>query len=121
MANDGIQIVNGLFLWIVPVYRLYPLCPPGVVLEAEGGDKDEYVTFENLLNAEGRTTLAQEGMPERMMKSIYEYPCGHLVGSNYPDALRKVEPTDEFGNDMKFKIDLAAIDLFRDRERGIPA
>jgi len=63
------------------------------------------------------------GMPKKIMKSIFDYPCGNLEGANYPDAMRSVSPTDMKGVDLPegFKIDLAAIDLYRDRERGIPA
>jgi len=63
--------------------------------------------------------LRSTNMPRRMTKSMYAYPCGHLVGSNYPNALKKVAPSDEDGNNRGSKIDLAAIDLYRDRERGI--
>lgn len=59
-------------------------------------------------------------MPFMMMKSMYEYPCGALVGSNYPETLRSVHPTDADGKELDIMVDMAAIDLFRDRERGIP-
>ena len=101
------------------VYRLHPLCPPGIVL-----DDSEFISFDNLLGADGRDTLRRSDNPvAKIMYSMYAYPCGHLVGSNYPDALRDVKPSDEIGNNLTGigrRIDLAAIDLYRDRERGIP-
>ena len=56
-----------------------------------------------------------------MMKSQLAWPCGGLYSYNYPNAYRNVAVTDEKGNNLheSKNIDLAAIDLFRDRERGI--
>ena len=59
-------------------------------------------------------------MAKKDVHSAFSYPCGHLVSSNYPDAMRDVSRTDTFGVDLPHEeVDLAAIDLFRDRERGI--
>jgi hypothetical protein len=43
------------------------------------------------------------------------YSCGH-----YPIGLRSLSLTDVDGRNLPFNIDLAAIDLHRDRERAIP-
>lgn len=53
--------------------------------------------------------------------SVLYYPCGNLVPHNYPVHLRKMVPTEDSGKNLsdEWKIDLAALDLYRDRERGI--
>ena len=61
-----------------------------------------------------------EDMYLKMMKSMYSYPCGGLVASNYSEALRTLTPTEKNGVERDIEVDMAAIDLFRDRERGIP-
>lgn len=64
------------------VYRLHPLCPPGVVLHNEDESK-EFIPFEDLLNEDGRKTLQRSKDTSRMIsKSMFEYPCGHLIGSS---------------------------------------
>ena len=100
------------------VYRLHPLLPPGLVF---GPDKKEFIALEQLVGDAGRKTIRAN--PERVLDfwdSTLFYPCGNLVAHNYPTALRDVAPTDENGNNLPDRIDLAAIDLYRDRERGIP-
>jgi hypothetical protein len=50
---------------------------------------------------------------------MMQYPCGNLESFNYPNALRQLTPTNGDGLPMPNKIDLAAIDIYRDQERGI--
>ena len=61
-----------------------------------------------------------EDMYVKMMKSMYSYPCGGLVPSNYSEALRTLTPTEKNGVERDIEVDMAAIDLFRNCERGIP-
>lgn len=101
------------------VYRLHPLMPPGLII---GENKDEFIRLEDLLTQKGVEALTKtKERPVQFWESVLYYPCGHLVPNNYPDALRSCFPTDEDGRDLaeEDKIDLAALDLFRDRERGI--
>jgi hypothetical protein len=53
---------------------------------------------------------------------LLRYPCGALCLFNYPKALRKLRTTNEYGEPEKeqSEIDLAAVDIYRDRERGVP-
>lgn len=44
---------------------------------------------------------------------------GSLALFNYPRALRDVPPTDGFGRALADHVDLAALDLYRGRERGV--
>mmetsp|Transcript_10722 Transcript_10722/g.18263 ORF Transcript_10722/g.18263 Transcript_10722/m.18263 type:complete len:894 (-) Transcript_10722:135-2816(-) len=102
------------------VYRLHSLSPPGLIL-GDGDAKDKFIGLEDLLGDEGRKQMREtKTRPKEMMKSCLHWPCGALMSSNYPNAFRDVAPTDDYGKDLKNQnIDLAALDLFRDRERGI--
>lgn len=102
------------------VYRLHSLSPPGLIL-GDGDAKDEFIGLEDLLGDKGRKEMKEtKTRPKEMMKSCLHWPCGALMSSNYPNAFRDVAPTDDYGRDLKRQnIDLAALDLFRDRERGI--
>lgn len=62
------------------VYRLHPLCPPGVVIERSSNEgefqvKTEFIPFRKLCGTEGRDILrVSSHMPRDMMKSMYAYP-----------------------------------------------
>ena len=65
----------------------------------------------------------QENGREKLWQSLVRHPCGALELFNFPECLRDVvaETGDEDGNPVKLNpVDLAAVDIFRDRERGIP-
>ena len=101
------------------VYRLHSLSPPGLVV---GKKQDEFIPLLNLFGDKGRETFKQTpDCPTKIMKSVLSYPCSNLASSNYPGAYRNFAPTDDSGRDLPKSdhIDLAALDLFRDRERGI--
>jgi alpha-dioxygenase len=116
--NDGVPFC--LTEEFAAVYRLHPMLPPGLVV---GPERKEFIPLEDLVGDEGRNTIRAN--PERVMDfwdSVLFYPCGNMSPHNYPTALRKVAPTEDNGKGLPDteKIDLAAIDLYRDRERGIP-
>jgi alpha-dioxygenase len=99
------------------VYRLHPLIPPGLVI---GKNRDDFIPLEKLVGDHGRKTMREN--PDRVFDfwdSSLFYPCGHLVPHNYPTALRDLAPTDDEGRGLPDNVDLAALDLYRDRERGI--
>ena len=99
------------------VYRLHPLLPPGLVV---GKNRDEFIPLEQLVGDKGRKALREKpGRPIEFWDSSLFYPCGHLVPHNYPTALRDLAPTDESGRPLADHLDLAAVDLYRDREHGI--
>lgn len=103
------------------VYRLHSLSPPGLILG--DGDKKEFVELGNLIGDQGRKEMRKTNKrPKEMLKSCLSYPCGALMSHNYPIAYRNMAPTDDTGLDLpdeESRIDLAALDLYRDRERGI--
>lgn len=58
-----------------------------------------------------------------LWKSVVRYPCGALNLFNYPTSLRNLQPDNLDPSTLPKKlkpIDLAAVDIFRDRERGVP-
>lgn len=69
----------------------------------------------------GAAALQQDGT-FKYWQAMLRYPCGGLQLWNYPASMRTVPVTDEAGAVRKEAgpIDLAAIDIFRDRERGVP-
>lgn len=101
------------------VYRLHSMSPPGMIL---GDDKKEFIDLSHLVGDKGREEMRKTSTrPKEMMKSALAWPCGGLYSRNYPNAFRDVSPTDDTGLDLpeSENIDLAALDLYRDRERGI--
>lgn len=114
--NKGVPFV--LTEEFAAVYRLHPLSPPGLYIEED----KKFIPLAKTLTTEGRDLMrSSPDMPKKLMKSCFNYPCGNLNGSNYPVAYRDMSPTDDLGvnKPKEFNVDLAALDLFRDRERGI--
>lgn len=69
----------------------------------------------------GAAALAKDGT-FKYWQSMLRYPCGSLQLWNYPASMRDVPVTDNAGKvrEDASPVDLAAIDIFRDRERGVP-
>jgi alpha-dioxygenase len=100
----------------VAVYRMHPMLPDGLIVP----DRRTIVPLEGLVGPSGEAYLREkESAPVDLWGSIVRYPCGNLQLFNYPRALRDLAPTDELGRAMPDRVDLAALDLYRDRERGI--
>ncbi len=100
------------------VYRLHSLSPPGLIV----GKDEEFIPLLDCVGDKGREAFRKSSeRPKELFKSCLSYPCGGLYSANYPHAYRNVPPTDDAGLDLPKEdhIDLAALDLFRDRERGI--
>lgn len=98
----------------VSVYRLHPMLPDGLPL-ASG-----FQPLSDLVGLAGEDVLyTSEKAPVEVWDALVSYPCGNLELFNYPTDLRTLSPTDEFGTALPDKVDLAALDLYRDRERGL--
>lgn len=100
----------------VTVYRLHPLLPDGLLTETDG-----FVPLSDVVGLKGDTLLkSHDGAPAEYWDSIVQYPCGNLELHNYARVLRDLPPTDDRGAQLTdAPVDLAALDLYRDRERGI--
>ncbi len=72
-----------------------------------------------MVGRNGEKVLFEQGKPLEVWDAMVQYPCGHLLLFNFPKALRSVLPTTPDGAPVHEPVDLAALDLYRDRERGI--
>ena len=101
----------------VSVYRMHPLMPDElrVVSLGTGADLATFPFPDSVLGAEG--TLSVFGANRTVADVFYSFGLAHpgaLTLHNFPNYLRKLtRPDGEI-------IDLASIDVLRDRERGVP-
>jgi len=98
----------------VAVYRMHPLIPDDYVFRSVADDrvlKEHTFTEIAGLNAQG--VLEQVGMQDLLYSFGIAHP-GAVVLHNFPRALQMYQRPDGV------KIDLAAIDIMRSREMGVP-
>jgi hypothetical protein len=115
----------------VSVYRLHPLIPdeyrfhsltergywPYVVVDKNGRQERQLLsTFDDIQGQKSRAALTATGMANAFYSFGLAHP-GAITLGNYPHFLRQYEPP---GHPHKLRMDVASIDIFRDRERGIP-
>ncbi|WP_078910373.1 peroxidase family protein [Streptomyces sp. NRRL S-87] len=98
----------------VSAYRLHPLIPDEITLrDHRAGGVLKTVGFDAVQGATTRTAVDDHGMSDLLYTFGTEHP-GALVLHNHPDALRNLARL------SGEHIDLATVDVLRDRERGIP-
>ena len=56
--------------------------------------------------------------PSKSAQAAIRDPCGALVLFNYPNFFRQIPPTDSTGTPLPDVIDMAVLDIHRDRARG---
>jgi Animal haem peroxidase len=99
----------------VSVYRMHPLIPDDYEFwSLEGGAATE-LRFGDIGPRKWRPHLRELGMANALYSFGIANP-GAIVLHNYPDSLRTEFQPDEDGP----LVDLATIDVLRDRERGVP-
>lgn len=99
------------------VYRLHTMLPDSLPIPSVGGAPTTPLT--DLLGEAGEATLAASGAPA-VWTAMGTTPTGALSLFNYPAALRSLVPTDDDGTPRTGRlVDLAALDIYRDRERGV--
>jgi hypothetical protein len=99
----------------VTVYRMHSLVPDELSLRALRDHKlIRRCTLTDLLGTPGNQLIDELGFETLLYSFGTEHP-GALRLHNYPQLLRKLERSD--GG----LVDLATIDVLRDRERGVPA
>jgi hypothetical protein len=95
------------------VYRLHPLLPDGITVRPlEGGTTESY----DMVNVQGGKTRAlmdRHGFVNLLYSFGVANP-GAIRLHNYPNFLRRFVKLNEP------LLDMAAIDIMRDRERGVP-
>ncbi len=98
----------------VAVYRMHPLLPDNFqVFDVGSGIPSSVIALEDTRDGDAETMLADE-TGERLWYSMGITHPGSLTLHNYPNFLRNLD-LPLVGN-----IDLATIDIVRDRERGVP-
>jgi hypothetical protein len=105
----------------VSVYRLHPLLPDKLeVLSARDGRKvKDYVLPDGVIGDESVLTALRDGAT--MGDLFYSFGVanpGAVTLHNYPNFLRQLRRPEQFG--VSEVVDLASIDILRDRERGVP-
>ncbi|WP_437980393.1 peroxidase family protein [Sorangium sp. So ce117] len=99
----------------VSVYRMHPLMPDAIQLFRAGtGGLERSVA---LPDVSGQQTVSAFNGDLSMTDLLYSFGIAHpgaVVLHNYPAFLRNLQRDDQS------RIDLAAIDVMRDRERGVP-
>jgi hypothetical protein len=104
----------------VAVYRMHPLIPDEVrLVDADGRDLGAR-TMPELTGDEARV-IAREYRAADLVASLAVGRAGQIRLRNYPDFLRNLARSPEdvaLGDEPR--IDLATIDVLRDRERAIP-
>lgn len=110
----------------VSVYRMHPLLPDYLLLRdtnaPTGPNKSpplsKQVYMPDLIGREGEKALEEIGFT-RQMVSMGHQASGALELFNYPTWLRDLVPQDPDGKERKYHVDLAALEIYRDRERSV--
>ena len=101
----------------VAVYRMHPLLPDRVALR-NGADWNALTMLE-VTGPAARMVMESYPLGD-LLASFGHGRCGKLALHNYPDTLRDLHRGRSAGAGSERRIDLAAVDLVRDRERGVP-
>ncbi|OVA14532.1 heme peroxidase [Macleaya cordata] len=111
----------------VSVYRMHSLLPDKLLLRdisSATTSKDkcppliQEVPMREMVGKEGERRLSEIGM-EKMMVSMGHQACGALTLWNYPSWMRNLVAHDINGEDRPDPVDMAALEIYRDRERGV--
>ncbi|XP_058776162.1 alpha-dioxygenase PIOX-like [Vicia villosa] len=110
----------------VSVYRMHPLLPNSLQLRdisaSPGHNKSPPLTKEihmnDLIGLPGEKTLSEIGIA-RTLVSMGHQACGALELWNYPSWLRDLVPHNMDGTERSDHVDLAALEIYRDRERKV--
>ena len=100
----------------VSVYRLHPLIPDDVRLYSAATGKVIHENLKFMEIAGANTRKIVDGPNVNMADALYSFGIAHpgaVTLHNFPDFLRDFETPDGH------HIDLAAVDIMRDRERGV--
>lgn len=98
----------------VSVYRMHPLMPDDFVFRSMADGKVILKrTLETVANRHSREVMTQVPLLDLFYSFGVAHP-GAITLHNYPNHLRSLKLNGEV------KMDLAAVDILRDRERGVP-
>ncbi|KAE9607479.1 putative hem peroxidase [Lupinus albus] len=112
----------------VSVYRMHSMLPEEIVLRninptsTNGKNKCpqvlEKVPIREMLGKEGERKLSKIGM-EQMLVSMGHQSCGAVALWNYPTCMRNLIAHDIDGEDRSDPVDMASMEVYRDREREV--
>ncbi len=104
------------------VYRLHPLLPDGVDVRDSGtGAILRSFSMQEIVFRNARAPFMEGGAT--MADAIYSFGVAHpgaITTKNYPNFLRAIELPPDPKTGIVQKLDMAAVDILRDRERGVP-
>ncbi|KAK1410133.1 hypothetical protein QVD17_36666 [Tagetes erecta] len=108
------------------VYRMHSLLPDQLIIRdinsTPGPNKSPKITKKldmiNLIGKKGENALSEIGFAAQMV-SMGHQACGALELFNYPVWLRDIVPQNTDGTDRPDHIDLASLEIYRDRERKV--
>nr|POF06650.1 alpha-dioxygenase 2 [Quercus suber] len=111
----------------VSAYRMHSLLPETLVLRdiTSSTSEDKHppilheVPMRELVGIEGERKLSTIGM-EQMLVSLGHQSCGALTLWNYPSWMRNLVAHDINGEDRPDPVDMASLEIYRDREREVP-
>lgn len=97
----------------VAVYRMHPLIPDDYTIRSLSGRPEKQLSFADISGPRTRGVVQQTGLADLFYSFGRMHP-GAITLNNYPKHLQLLRRDDGPA------IDLAAIDILRDRERGLP-
>ncbi|MFT7652081.1 MAG: hypothetical protein ACI9UU_001188 [Candidatus Azotimanducaceae bacterium] len=113
LGSDHQSLEYAMSEEFVAVYRMHPLLPEEVTLKDADGQSVDY-SLEDISFDKTRDVLEAIGLDQALLSFASQSP-GALRLRNFPRALTDLKLPDVEGS-----TDLGAIDILRDRERGIP-
>lgn len=104
------------------VYKLHPLIPDGVeIRNYRTGEVIDSFEMLDIAFAEARAPFKKRGAT--MEDAIYSFGISHpgaITIRNFPDFLRSLKLPADPKTGIEQILDLGAVDILRDRERGVP-
>lgn len=97
----------------ISVYRMHPLIPDDYVFRSLATPHERGLTFPEIAGPHTRRLVDQIGMADLFYSFGVMHP-GAITLNNYPKHLQLLRRSDGP------TVDLAAVDILRDRERGVP-
>jgi hypothetical protein len=98
----------------VAVYRMHPLMPDEIVFKSLATGRALETTALEAMSGRRTPDIAERvTMPDQFYSFGVAHP-GAVILHNYPKTLQNLR------RDDGERLDLAAVDIFRDRERGVP-
>jgi len=113
--SDHYEVPYALTEEFVAVYRLHPMLPDQIALEPLPGSAREPALAFAACAFEQSPTLARSRGLDTLAHALGLGCAGRMSLHNYPEFLRRLPARDT----RTSEIDLGAVDIFRDRERGV--